>query len=206
MRERKGRLDLGRPPVKGDRLLDAWYGRLRREKARLQIGIACVARHGGLRRREVAAGGRERRAHRTRRRRHGQVHGHGDGTCDLALDSEQIAQVAVVALRPHVGLRAWLDQLGGEPHPRAVALHAAFHDEVRTQLAGDGGHGLLRAFVGERRRARDDVQVRGGNPRQLGDHLLGHTIGEVLLIRRFAHVFERQHDKPHGVRRWRGTA
>ncbi len=57
----------------------------------------------------------------------------GDGLGDLALDGEHVGQVAVVVFGPLVGIGARVDQLRGDAHLVARALHAAFEQVRDTQ-------------------------------------------------------------------------
>jgi hypothetical protein len=50
----------------------------------------------------------------------------GNGFGDLALDGEDIGQIAIVSLRPNIRVTARVDQLRIHPHAIGRALHAPF--------------------------------------------------------------------------------
>jgi hypothetical protein len=52
----------------------------------------------------------------------------GDAFCDLALNSENVGQIAIVILRPEMRVRARVDQLRVYSHAIANALNTSFHD------------------------------------------------------------------------------
>ena len=56
---------------------------------------------------------------------------------DLVLDRENVVEVAVVALGPHVVAGRAVDQLGGDPHPAAGLADAAFEHVADAELARD---------------------------------------------------------------------
>jgi hypothetical protein len=49
-----------------------------------------------------------------------------NGFGDLALDREDIGQIAIISLRPHIRVIARVDQLRIHPHAIGRALHAPF--------------------------------------------------------------------------------
>ena len=56
---------------------------------------------------------------------------------DLILKGEEIHELAVVALGPHLQSRRRIDQLRGYPHALARSSDAAFQDIPDAQLAAD---------------------------------------------------------------------
>ena len=110
---------------------------------------------------------------------------------DLVLQGEDVLQIPVITLRPHVVPRGGVDELGGDPHAIAGLANAALQDVAHAQLAAHL-RGLDRpALVREDGVARDHEQ-----PGELGearDEVFGDPVAEVLLPRVAAHVFEGQH-------------
>ncbi len=109
---------------------------------------------------------------------------------NLVLHRKDIAQLAVVALAPHVGAVGGRNQLGGHADAPAGAPHAAFQHVRDVECPGNPANVLLSAAERERRRARDHPEA--GHPRQHVNDLFGQTVAEVLLIPFGAHVGERQ--------------
>src|SRR5262249_37505174 len=101
---------------------------------------------------------------------------------DVVLHGEDVARVAVVALRPQVIARLRVHQLRGDPHAAARSLHAAFEHVPNTEVMADVTHVDRFALVGEHRVPGDDEQA--GDLRQPGDDGFGHAVAEILLRRR----------------------
>ena len=110
---------------------------------------------------------------------------------DLILQRKHVRHLAVIALAPAVTPVRGADQLGGDPHPRAVAAHAAFEDvadvQPRARFADVEAHPADR----ERRRSRDDLQT--GNPGQRVDDFLRESFTEVVVLHGARHPGEGQH-------------
>ena len=121
---------------------------------------------------------------------HGDAHLAGDGHRDLALEGQDVSRVARVALRPEVPVRIGLDELDRDPHVSAVPQHRAFHDAPDAERAGDLGKRFRRVLVRHHGRPRDHLQR--ADARQLGDHGLGHSVREVLLLGILREIRERQ--------------
>ncbi len=109
---------------------------------------------------------------------------------DLVLQVENVFQRAVVAVGPQMRPGRGLDQLRRDAHPVARLAHASFQDIAHAELTPDLSHIDGSALVGEARIARDHEQPF--DPRQAGDDVLDHAVGEILLLRIAAHVLERQ--------------
>ena len=114
----------------------------------------------------------------------------GDRVGDFILQFEQIGEVSVVSLGHQVMAGIGLDQLRRDADPAPRFAHAAFEDIARAQFLADllDVDGL--AFVGEGRGAGDD---RKGAP--AGEHrndVLGHAVGEELLLGIAAEIHKRQ--------------
>ena len=56
---------------------------------------------------------------------------------DLLLHPEAVGEIALEAAGPQVGVARGLDQLGRDPHPRALAAHRALDDVPHAQRLGD---------------------------------------------------------------------
>jgi hypothetical protein len=83
-----------------------------------------------------------------------------------------------------------VDQLGVDPHLLARPPHAALQHVAHAQVLGDLPHLHRLALVGEDRVAGDHEEAR--DLRQVRDQVLGHAVGEVLLVRVVGHVGEGQ--------------
>src|SRR5207244_7021873 len=84
---------------------------------------------------------------------------------NLALDGEQIVQIAIVLLGPDVRVRARVDQLRVHMKPGADSPDAALQHMGDSQLVTDLTHILLAAIVHYAGSA-DDLEI--GDFRQLG--------------------------------------
>jgi hypothetical protein len=58
----------------------------------------------------------------------------GDGFGDLALNGEDIGQIAIVSLRPEMSVVAGVDELRVHPHLVGGALHAPLQQVSDTKL------------------------------------------------------------------------
>ena len=110
---------------------------------------------------------------------------------DLVLKVEDVGRIAVVAFRPEVDAGLGVDQLGVDADAPAGLAHAALDHVAHAELAGHLAHVERLALVGEGRIAGDDQEP--GDLGQVGDQILGHAVGEVLLLGIAAHIRERQH-------------
>ena len=111
----------------------------------------------------------------------------------LALERQDVAHVALVALRPEMPVGGRLDELHGDAHAVAGAEHRPFHDRVHAQLARDLGQGSTHALVLHGGGARGHAQRP--DPGEVGDQRLGHAVGEELLLRVAREVLEREHSE-----------
>src|SRR5581483_4931937 len=114
-----------------------------------------------------------------------------DGLRHLVLEIEDVVQYAVIFVGPEMAAGFGLDQLSRDAYALAALAHATLQHVADAELAPD----LLDvdgfALVGEARIPRDHEQPV--DPRQTGDDVLDHTIGEVFLIGIAADVLEGQH-------------
>jgi len=90
-----------------------------------------------------------------------------------------------------MGTCSGLDQLTGDADPVTGLANAALEHIVHAEFAADLFDIDGFALVGEARIARDHEQRL--EPRQRGDDLLDHAIGEIFLLGIAAHVLERQY-------------
>ena len=91
---------------------------------------------------------------------------------------------------PQVAARGAVNQLRGDPHTVGDLAHAAFDRISHPQFLAHLLHSYCPALVGEAGVASDDHQLRQLGKRR--NDVLGHTVGEVLLLRVAGHVDERQ--------------
>src|SRR6266849_3454489 len=114
-----------------------------------------------------------------------------DAGGDFILDGEDIAQFAVIALRPMMTAGYRIDQLRADAYPGAGAAYAAFEHVAHAKLARNLFHVDRAVLVDECRVAGDDKQP--ANAGQSGNQILGNAIGKVLLIGIAAHIGEWQY-------------
>jgi len=111
---------------------------------------------------------------------------------DLVLNREDIFRLAVEALRPEEKAVGDVDELGGDPETGARPAHAPLEDGAADLEPAADLPGILGpALEGEARGARDHVQPAYFGERV--DQLVGHPVGEVLVIRGWAQVGEWQY-------------
>src|SRR5580765_125163 len=113
------------------------------------------------------------------------------GFGDFRLECEDIAQVTIVALSPHVIVAGTVDQLGGNAHATAGFPHAAFENVADFEFAREFRNINMLALVHKGAVARYDRQCR--NLTQIGDDVLSDAVAEVLLLLIAAHVCKGQH-------------
>ena len=137
------------------------------------------------------------RAHRTgarqaglRVRRQLESDGPGDGPRDVALQDQDVAEVALIRLGPHVGLVDGLDQLSGDAHALTGAAEASLQDVVRAQLLAEPADVPVGVLVFPGGAARGDPQPVGFQSAELRDHLLRQAVTQVFLVRVAGEVVE----------------
>jgi hypothetical protein len=109
----------------------------------------------------------------------------------LILDLKDIAKLSVIVLGPEMDIGRRIDQLRRDPDSILRPAKAALDDVAYAQFASDAfGIDSLPAIL-ERRVARDHEQRM--KSRELSNDVLGHSIDEILELRRAAQVVERQH-------------
>jgi hypothetical protein len=84
-----------------------------------------------------------------------------------------------------------LDELTRNPDSVRHLPHTAFEEIANTQVAANLLHIHSAVLVDEARITSDDKQPF--DPREVGDDVLNHPVGKVVLVLVTAHVNERQH-------------
>ena len=104
---------------------------------------------------------------------------------------KNIAEVTFKSIGPKVHPGRSINQLADDADFSRRLAHTAFKHVADAEFAPDllDIDGL--AFVGKGGVSRDDEQRFG--PRQPGNDVLDHAVGEIFLLRIAAHVLERQH-------------
>src|SRR5262245_60934469 len=116
----------------------------------------------------------------------------GDGFCDLALDRENVCQIAIVRLCPKMRISARIDQLRVYSHTIANALNTPFHNMCHAKFISDLAQVTFRSgLVLHYRSAADDFQVR--DPCQVGQDFILYAVGKKSVLGIAASVFKRQH-------------
>src|SRR6185437_2132679 len=110
---------------------------------------------------------------------------------DPFLQVEDIAQVAVVTLRPRLETIAGADQLHADPHRLALRANRTFQHIGNVQRLADRAQVGIAAAVVERGGASGDSQVP--HARQRIQQFLGHAGGEITVIVRGAQILEWQY-------------
>src|SRR5439155_537520 len=123
-----------------------------------------------------------------------------DGLGDLVLEVEDVFQDAVIFVGPNVRAGLSLDELSRDAQAIAAFAQAALEHVANAELAPDLLDVDDLALVGEARIPRDHEQPI--DPRQAGDDILDHAVGEILLLGIAAHVLERQHRDRRLVGEW----
>ena len=114
-----------------------------------------------------------------------------DALGDFVLHVEDRAHLAVVALRPKMSAGGRLDELRIDSHSLSHPAYASVENEAHIKSLGCLANVERLVFVNESRVAGDDQEI--GVFRQPGDQIVGHAIGEVVLVAVAAQVVERQH-------------
>ena len=100
---------------------------------------------------------------------------------NLVLHGKQISPAALEPLGSQMRVAFGLDQLGADAYLVSRSFDASVQHIAHAKLAADL-FGVDRFVpVGERRVARNHEHVQ--NPRQIGRHIVGNPVGNILLIR-----------------------
>ena len=119
------------------------------------------------------------------------LQGVGDSFGDLALDTEDVGELAIKGIGPQMRIAGHLDELDGDAHLIGGFLDAAFKDVRYAKLLRDFGEIARFALITLRRRARDHFQIR--NLREPREDFFPDAIREVGVRFVFAQVFEWKH-------------
>jgi len=122
-----------------------------------------------------------------------------DRARQLVLDRKDALELAIVALRPQVIPVRHADQLREDPELIALSAHAPFQDGGDVQLRADLPDVEVLALEEECGGAGDDANALDVGERV--DDLLGHAVGEVLVLLVAAQVREGQHHDRRRCRR-----
>ena len=115
----------------------------------------------------------------------------GDGASDVALQRQDIAQVALVLLGPQVRIRRRVNQLRGDSNAAVRSQHRALDDGIDVERLRDLGQRLSSALVAHHRGARDHAQR--ANLGEGRDERVGHAVREEFLVGPWGEVLEREH-------------
>src|SRR4030095_9074994 len=105
-----------------------------------------------------------------------------DTSSTLLWQRERIQCLTLVLFGPDMSLRLRLNELRGDANAAADSPQARLEEVRDAQLPGDLVSSFRRIPVVHRRRPRDDAKSRGIRSAQMGDHLLGQAVAEVLLV------------------------
>ena len=124
-----------------------------------------------------------------------------NAVCNLVLQGEKIAGVAVEPLCPQMHIGFGIDQLGSDADPGSRPLDLPFEHIAHAKLAAN----LLRVdrfvSVSESGIARDHQHIR--DPRKIGRQISGDPVGKIFLLGIVARIDKGQHDD-RGTWRWGG--
>src|SRR5208283_902727 len=119
----------------------------------------------------------------------------GDGEGEVALELQDIAEVAIEFSGPKVSLIAGLNELGGDANALAGGPYAAFEQVIHTKFTSDLGGSLFGVFVLHGRGAGNHPKVLRIECPELGNHLFSHAIGKEILVGICAQVHKRENDE-----------
>ena len=111
-----------------------------------------------------------------------------DGSRHVALQGKHVTQVTFERLRPDDFSCDSPDQFGCDSDLVDRGDDRTFDNRVDPQFPRNRWHGLPGASVMHDRRPRD--HAKSADLRQIGDELLRHPVGEVLLFRVAGEILE----------------
>ena len=94
--------------------------------------------------------------------------------CQFLMQNEDVGDLAVIPLRPHLICAADVGQVGGDANMRTNAPDAAVEQIVRAELTADGLCRIGPPAIGEGGCPGNDRQVL--EARKLSDDVLGHPV------------------------------
>src|SRR5579864_6371613 len=93
-----------------------------------------------------------------------------------------------------------LDQLCRDAHAVSAAPNAPLQQITDTQFPGNLRGGLFCILIVHGRRSRDYSELRGLELAELRSHLLGETVGKIILMRVPTQIYKGK-DRKHGFLR-----
>src|SRR5947209_559865 len=120
----------------------------------------------------------------------------GDRLGNLGLQCNDVFEIAIEALGPYMHLVAYSNQLRSDANPRSCLAHAAFEHVIHSKFLPNLVDAFAAVLVLHRRGAGDHSETIWVHSPKLGDHLLGHAIGEVLLAGIASEILEWQNNQP----------
>src|SRR5438270_13029269 len=114
----------------------------------------------------------------------------GNFRSDVAFNSENIGQLAIVSFRPKMRIALGIDQLNVDAHLVAGFPHTALQNIRDAKLLGDLRIIPVRILESLRRCAGDNLQV--ANPRESGQDFLLNAAGEIGIVWIGAEIFKWQ--------------
>ena len=116
---------------------------------------------------------------------------------DLVLHGEDVINLAVKPVRPHVAARLGIGELHGNSDPVGRLAQAPGHDVPGAKFLTDLLHRGRPSLEGEGRatwRHREMADLG-----EAGDEVFGDAIGQKILIRVRAHILERQNGQHRDI-------
>jgi len=110
---------------------------------------------------------------------------------DLGLKREDIAEVAVVLLRPDGLFGGSRDEARGNANPIAGLQYGTFDDSINIEFAGDFAQRERGVFELHHGLAGDDAKI--GALAELSDELFGHAVGKEFALGISREIRERKH-------------
>jgi hypothetical protein len=109
---------------------------------------------------------------------------------ETLLDGENVLQRAVELVGPELCVGPGVDELRGNPEVGTSAPDTSGQHIARAELARDGTQVLVAPLQAHRGLSRDDAQRL--DHREVGNHLVGEAIGEMIGLLFPGHDRERQ--------------
>ena len=109
---------------------------------------------------------------------------------DFVLNREDVGQVTIVAIGPHMPTVLPMNKLPCDPHARAGLSNASFQNKIDSKIFGHFLDFYRFGLVGEGCVACHHEQT--GHLREVGNDILRDPIAEIFLFRIATHVDERE--------------
>src|SRR5215469_17898202 len=114
------------------------------------------------------------------------------GPSHLGLHPEHIMEASLVTLSPQVRFIADPDQLCRDAHPLPRPAYGTFQHVRHAELTTDLPDALRSRLELHRRGSGDYPEVLRAQPGELGNHLLGQSVAEIVVSVPTREVLERQ--------------